>query len=68
MIFSIRILIRYFFESQNNLNLQNLNKSKILDDVNEFSYKYYNAGAALDEEDTVLENELFSYPEITKNK
>jgi hypothetical protein len=60
--FVFLMVIRYFYiKSQNNIDVQNLKESKIANNVNQLSDVNSN------EEATILDNELSSKPEISKN-
>ena len=60
--FVILMVIRYFYsESQNNIDVRNLKESETANTVNQVPNEDSN------EEATILDNELSSYPEISKN-
>lgn len=60
--FVILMVIRYFYsESQNNIDVRNLKESETANTVNQVPNEDSN------EEATILDNELLSYPEISKN-
>lgn len=60
--FVILMVIRYFYsESQNNIDVRNLKESETENTVNQEPNEDSNKEA------TILDNELLSYPEISKN-
>ena len=60
--FVILMVFRYFYtKSQNNIDFRNLKESETADTLNQLSNENSN------EEATILDNELSSYPEISKN-
>ena len=69
VIFSIVILFKYIsYKSRDKFEIQNSNKSEISDPVNELTDEYFCDFDAPNDEATILENELLSYPDIQKNK